>query len=71
MQTARKSRVVQMPDRLCYSCNEGCCAYCSGWDRTVVNGEVVLVPCTHDCRTGKRKPVESAYRYTLRAKLKG
>jgi hypothetical protein len=50
-------RIVDMPDRLCYSCNEGHCARCNGWDRTVIDGEIVLVPCYHECRASEqRKP---------------
>lgn len=55
-QTARK---IEIPDHLCYYCNEGHCAQCSGWDRTVINGEVVLVACAHECRS-QRKPMQKA-----------
>lgn len=42
-------------DRLCYYCNEGRCALCNGWDRTVVDGQIVEVPCAHGCRQQARK----------------
>jgi hypothetical protein len=44
-------------DRLCYYCNEGHCALCNGWDRTIVEWKVIEVPCTHGCRQSEqRKP---------------
>ncbi len=43
-------------ERLCYYCNEGHCALCTGWDRTVIEGRVVEVPCAHGCREAQRKP---------------
>ncbi len=43
-------------ERLCYYCNEGHCALCTGWDRTVIEGRVVEVPCAHGCREAERKP---------------
>lgn len=43
-------------ERLCFYCNEGHCALCNGWDRTIVNGKIVEVPCAHGCREQQRKP---------------
>ena len=42
-------------ERLCYYCNEGHCALCNGWDRTIVRGTIVEVPCAHTCRREQRK----------------
>jgi hypothetical protein len=47
-------------ERLCYFCNEGRCALCSGTDKTVVAGKIVEVPCMHDCRQEQRKSVQRA-----------
>lgn len=43
-------------ERLCYFCNEGNCALCTGWDRTVVEGKILDVPCAHGCHEAQRKP---------------
>ena len=42
-------------ERLCYYCNEGHCALCTGWDRTVIEGKIVEAPCAHGCRKAQRK----------------
>ena len=47
-------------DRLCYYCNEGRCALCDGWDRTVIDGKIVEVPCAHDCHQHNKKPTQRA-----------
>jgi len=47
-------------ERLCYYCNEGRCALCTGSDRTVINGRIVEVPCAHGCREARRKPSQRA-----------
>jgi hypothetical protein len=65
-------RKIQMPDRLCHACNEGHCARCTGWDRTVVDGEIVLVACAHECGASAQKKsvknvARSAQRNTRRA----
>lgn len=63
MQQTHTRRKIQMADRLCYACNEGLCARCTGWDWTVVNGEIVLVSCAHECRSNaQRKMAQSAAR---------
>ncbi len=55
-------------ERLCYYCNEGHCALCTGWDRTVIEGRVVEVPCAHGCREQQRKPNRRAVESVVRAK---
>lgn len=56
-------RKIEIADRLCYACNEGSCARCTGWDWTVLKGEIVLVSCAHECRANaQRKMVQRSTR---------
>lgn len=48
--------VVEDTSRLCYFGNDGFCDMCAGWDCTIVDGEIVRVPCAHGCTEGVLKP---------------
>ena len=70
MSSNPKPRIVEIPDRMCYYCNEGYCGQCTGWDRTIVNGEVVLVACAHECRALNQRKANQGVTGTINAKLK-
>ncbi len=55
--TQKVESAHQKAGRVCYACDEGYCAHCTGWERTVIDGQIVMVACSHECRAERKKAV--------------